>query len=795
MSDRYYLRFYQFLHANKKWVLASFVLVTLLAATGVFFVSYEGTINIMLPPDKKVVQSLDFLRDASFSDKVILSLALRDPKKTKKDLFHAADTLAASLAPPLFTSAITGFSFADVMEEFSLLQYAPQIFGEQDFKALDKKINPQAVSSRLHDIYQQSFRFESIFLSSFSRTDPIGIQRIVLEKLRALPASLGYDVMMEDGHFISKDGRHAMIIIQTSVPMTDGRRSRELIAALQDHLQHLPAYVTADIVSGHIHTVRNEEVIKQDITVAATIASFAFLFLFLFVFRDLRALFVFILPVIAVIWAIVIIAFVQDTLSYLIIGFGTAIVGISDYGLVVYIAMKQGTDISQSIQLAKLVFIDAITTIFSFVVLFFSAIHGYHQLALFSVLCLTLCLLFSMAVLPLILDRRQTGSIIHSSFAAGIKMDQWPAKRIVVIWSVLTAVFLVLAFFVQFDSDVKKLDGSGPEVLKTEQRFHEVWGGKSNQAILVVTGGSLEEAMEKNDQVFADVQKRIGAEHITNIASFWPSEKKRKENVQTWDRFWNEGREKKLRELIRQASARYEFSDQAFAPFFQGLYAHRVENAVPEGIIAHLQKRFVTVQNGEYRVLTFFPDEQRFLDALSTLPEQYPGTFLVSGKMLSSFISDFTAKEIRILAPLAVLFNVVFAWFFFRNWQEVLIALIPLITGVIWLIGIMALFNTPLNVITLVAVIITTGVIIDYGLGMTYEYGQNMNFGTIIAVTLSAASNIIGAGALLFAKHPALYSTAVAMVICMTAAYISAIVVIPSFCRIMKTGRREVPLP
>jgi len=153
------------------------------------------------------------------------------------------------------------------------------------------------------------------------------------------------------------------------------------------------------------------------------------------------------------------------------------------------------------------------------------------------------------------------------------------------------------------------------------------------------------------------------------------------------------------------------------------------------------------------------------------MTKKYPGTFIVSGTALSSSISAFTKKEMYVLVPLAVVFNVVLVWLFFRNWLETLIALVPLLTGVIWLLGIMSVFTMPLNIVSIVAVIIASGVIVDYGVGITYECSRNLHFGTLMAITLSAASNVIGAGALLFAKHPALFSTGVAMVISMVAGF------------------------
>jgi predicted RND superfamily exporter protein len=99
------------------------------------------------------------------------------------------------------------------------------------------------------------------------------------------------------------------------------------------------------------------------------------------------------------------------------------------------------------------------------------------------------------------------------------------------------------------------------------------------------------------------------------------------------------------------------------------------------------------------------------------------------------------------------------------------------------LAGVSALFGFPLNVVNIVAAIITSGVIVDYGIGMTYDYRNNLTMGAPVVVSLSAATNVIGAGALLFAKHPAFFSTGLAMVVCLSAGYLSAIFVVPAFCK------------
>jgi uncharacterized protein len=777
---------------HRRLVLLLVLLLTLAAGAALSVARYEGNIDLMLPPDPEIARSMDVLRGSSFSDKMVVSLALTDPSRTNRELFQAVDQLASSLTPPLFMKVVSGFSLATALDEFSILRYAPQVLGEADLAVIDGQIKEDVVSRKLRDIYLQSFRPESIFTSSLSRGDPLGIKLLLLEKMRALPASMGYDVSIEDGHFVSRDGRHSMLIIQTSVPMMDSPGSKRLVAAIQQRIRELPPYVRADIISGHLHTVSNERVIKHDIAVVSIIAAVTFLLLFLLLFRDARVLFVLIIPLIAVVWAIPLATAVEGRLSFIVIGFGTAIAGISDYGLVVYIAMKRGVAVNQMHKLARLVTVDAATTMFSFLVLYLSVIRGYHQLALFSGLCVVICLLLSLFLLPPLLSWKRYPLLTDASIGDGLDRFLKPCRANVAAWAVLTGVALVLSFSVTFDSDVKKLDGSEPGILAAEQRFHDVWGGKANQALFVVTAASLEQAMEINDRVYGEVAGTRLKGEFTSLAQFWPSAKVRQENVRRWEEFWSQGREGKLKELIRRTSLSQGFSENAFEPFFQGLHASPGGEAVTGGVIGQLQDRFVLSKNGEYRIVSYFPDQPDYIDALKPITQRYPGTFVVSGRALSESISTITGREIRILAPLAILLNVLLTWLLFREWRYTLIALVPLVTGIVWLTGIMALLHIPLNVINIVAAIVSTGVVVDYGNGMAYEHRHNLNSGAHLAVTMSAATNVIGCGVLLFAKHPALFSTGVAMAISMVSGYLTALLVVPSLCA-MARERGEQP--
>jgi uncharacterized protein len=789
--DKYFALISDFMKGKKKYVLLGVVLLTVAAGAGLFFVHYEGNIDLMLPPDRDINRSMSFLRDSSLSGKIIVSLALTSADRDKKDLFGAVDELAASLQPPLFSKVTTGFSVANMMDGF-FLNYAPQLLGARDLSAVDGRINADSVAERLKMIYMQSMKPESVFMVPMLRSDPLGINLLLMNKLKALPASMGYDVSVEDGHFISSDGRHAMLIIQTPVKITDVPHSKRLLASLYENIARLPRYISADVISGHRHTVSNEQVIRHDISLLSIMVSIVFLLLFFIVFRDMRVVLVYIIPLLAVILAINISYFFAGKLSYLVIGFGTAIAGISvDYGLMVYVSDRKGTDSAGTAKLAKLLCIDMTTSALGFYVLYFSKIQGYHQLALFSILCIVISLLFALFVLPLTLSRKKHPEIKQPRIADRLEKNPRLRNLSIGLWAVLTVAAAVLSFHVRIESDIKQLDGSGPGVVNAEKNFHAVWGGKTGQAIFVVTGKTFEEAMKTNDAVFQRVAATMGTARFSSLSMFWSSEETRRKNVEHWNDFWKQGRESKLRGLIKSESPKYGFSEEAFSPFFDNLYKVASDSGGPNELITNVKERFVQQRPEGYRILSFFPDEKAFVQTMSNLSLAYPGTFIVSGRALSDSISRFTSREAKLLVPLAIIFNIVFTYLFFRNIKETAIALIPVLTGMLWLSGLMSLFGFPLNVVNIVAAIITSGVIVDYGIGRTYDYRNNLTMGTAFVVSLSAATNIIGAGALLFAKHPAFFSTGLAMVICMSAGYLSAMFVVPSFCIMLSTRRQQ----
>lgn len=791
MGEKFYDLLYAFVH-KRKWLIF-FVLLFLTAASliGLRFLQFNSNIESLLPKEAAISRSMNFLKSSSISNKVIISLSLTSPDQEKDALFPAVDELAASLKPPHFTSVTIGLPEMNMAEDMEFfLRNIPQIFSEHELTLIDAKISPEKVSERMRRNYLQLLKPEGIFMHSMVRSDPLGLNLLLLNKLKVLSGSLGYNINIEKGHFISSDGRHAMIIAQTPVLVTDTFGARNLLNNLEEQFRKLPGYISADIICGHTHSLSNEKVMKKDISLTSIIASVAFILLFLFVFKDMSAVLIFLIPLFSIFQSIYLCYVFFGQLSYSVVGLSTVLAGISvDYGIQVYIAAKNASDPLQAVKrIAMPVAFGALTTGAVFFSFLFSRIEGYQQLGYLSIVCLALSVVYGFLLLPHFVSKRNVNLLIGEK----LENSRWSNRYTVSIWGILTVTFLFFAFTVQFDSNIYKIDGTQPEILQAEKRFHQVWG-QDKLAILVTTGKSYEKALEENDRISGEITDAIGADHFASFSMLWPSEKTRQENYARWKQFWAQGREAKLKKLLAEEGAKYGFTRQAFSPFFDNLYkaADNTADTANSGFIMKLKERFVQKTQSEYQILSFFPDETQYINTVAKISKQHPDTFLVSEKILSQSIARVIYSDMVLMSGITAVLIVVLTFLYFRNIREVVLALIPAVTSIVWLFGSMSLLGIAFNLSTLITSIALMSICVDYGIFMIFRCRYDLRTGIVMAVALAALTTVMGTGVLIFAKHPALYTVGLTMTVGIATGYLSSLFVIPHLYTLLLPSREK----
>ncbi|MBI4710049.1 MAG: hypothetical protein HY759_02955 [Nitrospirae bacterium] len=704
---------------------------------------YESTMDNILPQNEILGSSMEFFRSSNIASRVIVSMELTSSEKDLTDLLREADLLSASLDKNLFPDVTVGIAESSLAKNIAVMfEDLPEIISADELSEIDSWINQEHISRKLHDAYLQLLKPQGMLLGSMLRSDPLGLRLFVLEKLKSLSASTGYEVEIKDGHFVSRDRRHAMLIAKSSVAVTDSAGSQKLLGSLKQSLQRLPDYISADIISGHAHTVSNEKLIKKDIVLISIIAAAAMLLLYGLVIRDVSAVTIFMIPVAAIVFSINLSYLLLGKLSYWVIGLSSTIAGIAtDYGTHVYFAARGKEDPAPYVKhIIKPVSFGALTTI---------------------------------AIFKASFANRLAEKLENRNLSGGLT---------VLLWFFLTLVLLYFSLHVEFEKDIKNIDGTEKEIINAEKRFHNTWGGGKTPAVLVINSKDYENALETNEKIYKDAVQAIGTENFTSMAVLLPSEITRKENSERWTKFWSAERKQKLKKLLAGEGIKYGFSDNAFDPFFANLKVKTGRNFKKEAADFGLTERFVQKTNDGYRMVSFFPDTEGYMDSMNEISRQYPNTYLVSATVLSSTLSKVVSSDLKLMTWISAISVIIMTYLCFFNIRETLIALVPPLTSIIWLFGIMALSGLSINAANMIAGVLVIGLNSDYGIFMTFRNSSEMNTGTIMAITLCTVTTLIGAGVLIFAKHPALSSVGITMVIGLAAGFFSSVMVVPKLC-------------
>jgi len=351
----------------------------------------------------------------------------------------------------------------------------------------------------------------------------------------------------------------------------------------------------------------------------------------------------------------------------------------------------------------------------------------------------------------------------------------------------MIVVMFVLSVRLKFNNDITQFDGTSKEILKAEDNFHNVWGGKTLPAVFVVSAKDLAAAYDLNDRVYRRAIKEVGENNFHSLATVWPGLTQRRVNLSRWEDFWTKEKEDEAKSLFAANGQAYNFSADAFAPFFAQLHSGADLTVEPKGLtfFDHLKEQFVLKKNDGYQLVSFFPDEEQYISKLSALSSSYPGTFLVSRRTFSQQVSRALTKELVFLLLLAIFATVAITFLLLRSIKLSILAMVPVVTSLAIISGVISLAGLSLNMPSIISGMVVVGIVSDYGMFVVYYCKNKFQTGTYLAVTFAAATTLIGAGVLLFAQHPILFSVGLTLVAGVLSGYLSSLLIIPPLYRLL----------
>jgi len=774
------------------------LLAALLAAAlvGMGHLPFSNSVDVMLP-DGDARDSIRFLTEASLADKVVISLEKTDPSLSQQDFMHAADQLAAGLHSPLLEPLDTGAAATGMLENFTqLLGCAPQLFEARDLAAAEAAVTPVAIDQSVRTLYGDLAKPSSIFTGKLARHDPLGITRSILGRLERLSAANLYDVTLEDGHLLSRDRRHLLLVFTTPVALTDSKGSNALVAHLDAQCARLPAAIHADVVCGHLHTASNERILKNDIERTSWIGVLAFLLIFAGVFRDWRSVAMLGVPVCTAFLALPLAALCHSHLSYIVIGFGMVIVGISsDYGIYVYVMTRRSGQPAQAVRrIIRPMGMGMLTTLAVFFSFYFSGIEGYRQLATFAIFSITLAYLASIFLLPHLFGDKHAQRP-DAAPAPEPKPTPVPHPR---AWVLATGVVFLMGIAMisrgVFNTDITQLDGTDRRVLEAEKQFEKTWSaGGAEQGILAVTGSTYEEALHRSEAIYDQASEKLG-NRLLSFSALWRSEASRKANLARWNTFWNPERVDFVQTQLLDSARHHGFTATAFDPFFEQLRKPpALGEPVDNSLFKLIKDRFVHQSATGFTVFSFFPDTPECTGVMTNLAKTIPSAFCVSRRLLTTSLAASIAQTLRIVTTISLLLVLGLTLLLSPNWRMALIALVPSAVAVLWALGIPALLQHTLNICHVTAAAVVFGLCVDYGIYMTHGLAHGFERQSKTTIILTTATSIIGAGVLLFTQHPVLFAIGQTLTVGMLVGHVTTIWAVPALFALWGRGNPAKP--
>jgi len=218
---------YRHFQHRRGWLILA--LLMLLVWAGLFLpqIKIEESISAMLPDGQsRVAHDFQLLQQAPFARKVVISLTA-EAGIDQDLLLDSTERISAALPSELFTNVLSGPDNSSAGQLYSQVgRYLPRLLDSDDLNEVEKRLSPVQVDARLANALAQLLQPQGVALKNEIRRDPLQLKNLALAKLAYLNPIPG--VRIEQGHFLSEDGRHSLILADTPIQITDSKGAKVL---------------------------------------------------------------------------------------------------------------------------------------------------------------------------------------------------------------------------------------------------------------------------------------------------------------------------------------------------------------------------------------------------------------------------------------------------------------------------------------------------------------------------------------------------------------------------------------
>jgi 1-acyl-sn-glycerol-3-phosphate acyltransferase len=799
------------LFVNRRKSLSVLLAVLMLLVFG-FFASrlkFEEDITKLIPTNDKTDVTAKVLKQLNFADKTTVIFSL-DKNGSAEDLKEMAtifsDSVSKSCKP--YITGIQGKIDEENIQETIDFVYnnLPLFLDDNDYTVIEKKLQKDSIAATVQGNYKSIISPSGFITKDFILQDPFGISFIALKKLQQL--NIGDDFTLENGFVMTKDKKKLLLFITSNIPSSETEKNTifaEKLKSIQENLNtQFKGKTSISYFGSALIAVANANQIKGDIILTTSIAMFTLmLILILFYRKVLIPLIIFLPTVFGGLFAVAFLYFVREQISAISLGIGSILLGITiDYSIHILTHYKHNSDVKTLYKdITMPVIMSSSTTAVAFLCLLFVKSDALNDLGIFAAVIVMASAIFSLLIIPHLYKPKENPADHKKNVIDKMAHFSFHNNKILIGLCVIITIICCFTYNdVGFNNDLSQLNFIPKEIKAAEKQLEESTSLTSKTIYVASYGKSMEEALQHNSQLFDDLSAAKNQDKILNFSSVGGivlSQQAQIEKIKKWNSFWTSQKKQFIKSELIAEGSKLGFKPTTYNLFFNHLdFDFKPISAKDYLQIKALQlQEFITEKNGFYTVSTLVKVTPEQRDVFVKSASAKANVIAIDRQQMNETFFSTLKTDFNSLVNYSFVAVILILFFFFRRIELVIISCIPIaLTGIVTA-GIMGLFGIQMNIFSMIVCTLIFGHGVDFSIFMTSalqkEYTNGVNEIAIYrtSIILAVITTILGIGAMIFAKHPALTSISLVSLIGVFAALIITFIFYPILFKLFLSNR------
>ena len=817
---QFFIGLYDYFERHKILFYLSLISCVLLMGFFALQVRFEENITQFFPDTKDSQNTIKVFDNLKIKDKIIIMLSSADTchRVEPDSLIEAAGQLQQTLTEKAGGTLIKGI-FAQVDQSLIggatdfVYEHLPLFLTDTDYQRFDSLLTEKGIQAIMQKNYTNLLSPAGIALRSYILRDPLGLGSEALKHLQDFQLEANYEIY--DEHIFSKDGSTLLMFITPVFSTGSTGKNDELIKILEEELQHVQGEsptIRAEYFGGPSVGVYNARQIKKDTILTSSLALLIIIVFISLVFKRKRSIPLIITPVLfGGLFALFLIFFIKGSISAIAVGAGSAVMGIAlSYSIHMLAHQNHVSTVQQLIkEIAYPLTVGSFTTIGAFMGLIFTSSDLLRDFGLFASLALVGTTLFCLIYLPHFLkgqaDVKQGRvlRIIEKINAYSYEKNKWLVGGILLI----TIICLFTSQKVGFNNDMMSLNYEPQHLKQSEEKLMQLFDSDEKTVLFVSVGKDMNQATETyaiTNQKLSTLKDQGLIKDYASASQFLISPQEQQLRLKRWKDYWTDEKQQQIRKQLETAATEYRFRPGSFDPFYQWLnqpFGEYHYTAQEDDLSGKLLNEWQTSADS----ITMLISQIRISDQnKETVYQNFSKAQDVvifdrsyfANKWVSAINDDFYL--ILYISSFLIFFAL---WFSYGRIELTLMSFLPMLVSWVIILGLMGILGIEFNIINIILSTFIFGIGDDFsifimdGLQNKYRTGQKVLNSHKTAIFFSAFTTVVGMGALVFAKHPALQSISLISILGMIAVVLVAYTIQPLIFRFFIAGPASKGLP